>query len=304
MTPLPRDSYVASPASSRARSLGRTALLVGLGVAALAGPAWASGPAVAQEPPPPSVSTPTPAPPAPSRFSLCPDPAHDRDSTQVQPRGDDEISTSSASDRPIGQAPQGSRLEVHLVNDSFKDPLNLFGSSHKQPGTSNQDDDGFTAEARIDYSCTRGDRQWVLSARGQILTERGAWERGPDYQGRRADILDLTYQVNRRQSLSEDGRTVLSYGAGGGLQLVGDLGGREVQEFVHRYGPFGGRLAEDGLQYNYTSQDVTVTPVVTGGVKGLRALDDEARLNIKGELGAFMPLGPGLGAVQAVAGVE
>lgn len=258
-------------------SVAGRALLGAMGLLALAGPAWAGTPGpVAAASAPVAVqsrvlpdSTPQPPPSGPLKL-----PSRD-----------------------------GTRFDFAYVNDSFKDPWGVAGQRDRQPGTQYTDDNGWTAEVRGDWIRTLGDQQTVVSGRLQMLTERGSWEPGAEYGGRRTDIVELAWQRNQRQAL--DGRTSLHYGYGGGVQAVGPLGGRGVQEAWHRHAPFGGRIGEEeGLQYNYTTERPTFAPLVTGGVGVVRQLDAQGEWEARGTLQGAVPLGQGLGVVRAEAGLR
>lgn len=270
----------------RPLSFGSRALLGAMGMLSLAGPAWAgAGGAVAAAAAPVAsqarvLESPVPKPP-PGPLKLAP-----RDSVPA-PR----------------TARDGDRIDFGYTNDSFKDSMGLAGDRDKQPGTPYTDDNGWTAEIRGDWVRTRGDEQSVLSGRLQMVTERGSWDPGPGYGGRRQDIVEVAYQKNFRQALGE--RTSLHYGYGGGLQAVGPLGGRAIQEGWHRNAPFGGRIGEaEGLQYHYTTDHVTVSPLATGGVGLVQQLDHEGGWEARTTLQAGLPLGPGLGVVRAEAGLR
>lgn len=195
----------------------------------------------------------------------------------------------------------GHRFEGASVNDSFKDHLGIVPEKHQTPGTNNGDDNGWTAEIRLDAIRTEGNEQTVTSGRFAMVTERGSWNPPPGYGGFRTDIGEFAHQWNFRENL--DSRTDFVYGAGLGIQSVGDLNGRQGQEWFHGVWPRGGRVgAEEGLQTNYSTAHPTLAPMVTGGAGFRYRLDDEwlAKTSVEGAL----PVGPGFANVRTTAALE
>lgn len=226
------------------------------------------------------------------------------DTTGAKPASDSTFSRAKRTEFLGAPSRDGSRTEIQYINDSFKDPFHWASDRDRNPVHDRTDDNGWTSEIRIDHIRTQGDRQDVTSGRFTMLTERGSWVPGPDYGGRRQDIAEIAHQRNFRIPVDE--RTDIHYGVGGGVQLVGPMGGRHIQEFWHEHAPFGGRLGEEeGLQYNYTTNHVSVSPMVTGGVGVFRRLDADGRWEARSTLQATLPVfGNSLGAVRAELGMR
>lgn len=299
---------------------GRRAALLGLGLLSLAGPAWAGGTGAIGAAAAPAVSQVqvletglrAPAPAGPLRLgswtgdtTAAPDTAGtpSADTTGTRPAAGTATERKRV-DFQGAPSRDGSRLEFHMINDSFNDPLGIASPRNSVPNGINTDDNGWTAEVRLDHVKTEGDRQQVTSGRLMMVTERGSWDPTPDYGGRRQDIVEIAHQRNFRVPLGE--RTDLHYGIGGGVQLVGPLGGEALQEGFHKYAPFGGRLGpEEGLQSHYTTGSVSVSPMVTGGVGVFQRLDEAGRFQARATLQGTLPLGPqSLGAVRAELGMR
>lgn len=286
--PKVEDRFEASESSS-ALTWGKRVALAGLGMVALAGPAFAgAGPvgAAASAATRPAMSQTVEARPA----APAPLPAL-------------AASQAEADTVPARQEPEvGTRIEGHFVNDSYRDFLGVARERDVKPGTDDGDDNGWTHESRISVIRTEGDRQSVTTGRLQMVTERGSWEPEPGYGARRTDIWEFTHQHNFREHL--DDRTDLLYGVGGGVQAVGPLGGRHIQEWFHD-NISGGRIgAEQGLQTNYSTDHATFAPLVTGGVALRHRLDSDGEWHLKNSLEGALPLGPGLANIRAGSALE
>lgn len=202
---------------------------------------------------------------------------------------------------PISPSPTGWRFEFETQNDSYPTFLGLTPDRFLTPGRRWTDDDGFTAGFGTTLTRTSGDRQTVLQTRYDLVTEKGGWPPySATYGARRTDVLDVAVQQNFRTSL--DDRTQVYAGAGVGLQAVGPMSGRDIQLWWHQHG-IEGRVG-DALQSNYTTRGVSVTPMLTGGVGVRHQLDSAGDYHLIGSLEANAPLGAGLGAVRAKAGVQ
>lgn len=267
---------------------GSRVALAGLGLVSLAGPAFAgAGPLGAAA----SAAT----RPVPSQ------------SVEVPTRPPAPLSLGPQAPAPPAPAPKdtsevGVRVEGHFINDSFRDFLGTGRARDYRPGTHDGDDNGWTHESRISAVRTDGDRQTVTGLRLQMVTERGSWEPVPGYGARRTDIWEVVHQRNFREHLDE--RTELLYGGGLGVQAVGDLGGRHIQEWFHD-NISGGRIGEaGGLQTNYSTNSPTFSPLVTGGVALRHRLDDQGEWHLKNSLEGALPLGPGLAAIRAGSALE
>lgn len=314
----PDDRVEVTTGTAPALTWGKRLALAGLGVLSVAGPAFAgSGPvgAAASTAAAPSLSRTVERPPAPRpRLRL------GADTTPALTLGQLGVPGPGTGLQPPPPVPQpvqgpdrpeirfdlddpriGHRFEGSSINDSFKDHLGIVPDRHRQPGTDHGDDNGWTAEVRLDAVRTQGDRQNVTSGRFSMVTERGSWNPSPDYGGYRTDIGEFAHQWNFRDKV--DSRTDFVYGAGIGVQSVGELNGRQAQEWFHGVWPNGGRIgAEQGLQQNYLTSSPTFAPMVTGGAGFRYQLDDQwlAKTSVEGAL----PLGPGLANVRATAGLE
>jgi hypothetical protein len=163
-------------------------------------------------------------------------------------------------------------------NDSMPSWLNWVptSASNRNPFTHQADDNGWTAEVRADYAKTEGNTQWVGEGRWSMVTQRGSWIPGPDYHGYRTDFAELAGQKNTEYQISDN--TTLYTGIGGGAQVFGPMGGHTVQLWVHTHMPFGGRTDAQGLQTNYTTHSLSLTPEVTGGIGLDHALNSSQSL--------------------------
>jgi hypothetical protein len=189
-------------------------------------------------------------------------------------------------------------------NDSMPGWLEWVPSSddNRIPGKRQSDDNGWTAEVRIQATRTQGDEQWTGGLRYSMLTQRGSWApAAPNYQGLRSDLGEVVVQRNQRVERN-DGST-LYYGVGGGLQSIGDLGGHTVQEQFHLHGGFGGRTGSALQSTNTTPGKATVVPVVTAGVR----LDQPLRFqdwSLRSSLYSSLALGQGLSSLQGQVGLN
>ena len=187
------------------------------------------------------------------------------------------------------------------VNDFMPDSWTdwLGSPEHKTPDGSAFDDDGWTAEVKLEANIQRGDRETVFGGRLAMITQTGS--RAPfaaDYQGLRTDLGELVVQQNFRFQPNE--RTTVDYGVGGGVQAIGNLGGERLQTWWHEVGPAGGRVGDD-LQGNYTSQSFRAMPLVTGGAKV--TYQAGANLDLITSTQASVPFGQGIGNVGFRAGI-
>lgn len=193
------------------------------------------------------------------------------------------------------------RFTYSHANDSvpgFLEPI--VPANDRVPGQTRADDDGWTAELRLEAVRTEGDQQWVVASRYSMLTQRGAWEpKAPDYASLRTDLLEIGVQRNWKESLGP--RTDLVYGLGGGVQSLGPLGGHWVQQSFHIHGGFGGRL-DPQLQHNYSTSSATIYPVVTAGAGVYHRLNDE--WTARGTAATTVPLGPGFSTARLETGLE
>lgn len=188
-------------------------------------------------------------------------------------------------------------------NDSFPGWLEWVPtpSTNRVPGTRHMDDDGWTAEVQLQATRTQGDQQWTGGLRYSMLTQRGAWQpQAPDYRGLRTDLVELTLQHNQRSQLP-DGST-LTWGLGGGVQGLGNLGGHTVQEQFHLHGGFGGRTGA-ALQSTFSTQGATLTPMVMGGVAWDKPLSAE-QLQLRASATTSLALGHGLSTLQGQMGLN
>lgn len=190
---------------------------------------------------------------------------------------------------------------VSEINDSLKWGKGVLEDHEKTPGEKYSDDDGWTAELSFDLTKTQGDQQWVLAGRHAMLTQQGAWVQAPDYQGFRTDLGEIALQKNLRVELND--RANLTYGFGGGLQATGNLGGRELQEWFHKKGGFGGRVGDD-LQGNYTTNGLEFAPILTGGAGISYDLNSSGSLKALGQVQGTLALGPGFSNLRSEAGLE
>ena len=187
------------------------------------------------------------------------------------------------------------------TNDSLPFDTGLLQDHEKIPGTENADDDGWTAELRFNLTRTEGDEQWVLGGRHAMVTQQGAWIPTADYEGLRTDVGEIALQKNFKVELND--RTELTYGLGGGLQGTGNLGGRQLQEWWHYNGGFGGRVGTD-LQGTYSTNGVEIAPILTGGAGLSYDLNDSGSLKALGQVQGTFALGNGLSTVRSQAGIE
>lgn len=190
---------------------------------------------------------------------------------------------------------------ISHTNDSLPFGTGTLQEDEKIPGTDIADDDGWTAELRFDLTRTEGDQQWVLAGRHAMVTQQGAWEPTPDYQGFRTDVGEIALQKNFRVELND--RANLTYGVGGGLQGVGNLGGRQLQEWWHNNGGFGGRTGS-ALQGNYSTSGVEFSPILTGGAGITYDLNSSGSLKALGQVQGTLALGNGLSTIRSEAGLQ
>lgn len=169
----------------------------------------------------------------------------------------------------------------------------------KRPFSEIPDDDGFTAEVRLDVTRTHGDTQWVGAAGLTMVTQQGAWVQTPEYEGLRTDLAEVAVQRNVRK---DTGRLSYTYGLGAGVQGNGKLGGRGLQEWFHIHGGFGGRVGED-LQQNYTTPGYDLTPMLTGGAEMRYQLGREGGKELTARVEANLPLGRGFRSVRTEIGL-
>lgn len=178
-------------------------------------------------------------------------------------------------------------LKLSVNNDNMPTFLTgLVDREDRVPNTAYADDDGWTAAILVEGVHTRGNEQLVVGVGLNMLTETGSWD--GTGQGRRTDLGNLVVQKNFRQ---QDHNSTLDWGLGAGLQAVGNLSGRSVQEWWHSSTPMGGRTG-DALQGNYTSEGARVMPLVTGAVRYSHQLGG----GFEGTLGAqaMLPVGQGI----------
>lgn len=188
------------------------------------------------------------------------------------------------------------------TNDSL--PQFLQGLGHGddlRPGSAEGDDDGWTAELRLDLTRTRGNTQDVISGRYSMLTEQDAWNPGPNYGDRRTDLGELSYQRNTRHTVND--RLDIITGIGGGLQATGNLGGLRVQEGFHIHGGFGGRTGE-ALQRVYSTDHIDYAPLVTGGIGADLRLNEAGTATLRGSVQTNLALGPGISSARSELGLE
>ncbi|MBS2040914.1 hypothetical protein JST97_38360 [bacterium] len=269
----PQRPRLDDPAEKRAGRSGRISWgAVGLGVLGVAG---ACGPAAAQ------VKV-TPQPEEPKPLSLA-----------------DQIRLQTKFDPPAQWSVSASQQ-----NDSMPRWLEWVPTqgSNRIPGRTQFDDDGWTAEVRLQATRTQGNEQWTTGFRYSMLTQRGAWEPvAPDYRGLRSDLGELVVQHNQRVPLGNG--STLYYGVGGGLQAIGDLGGHTVQEQFHIYGGFGGRTGPALQRFNTTPGHADLMPLVTAGVRLDQPLG-QSDLALRSSLYSSLALGRGLSTVQGQMGLN
>jgi len=163
-----------------------------------------------------------------------------------------------------------------LSNDNFPAAQIFVPAERLDPyAPSLADDDGRTMGAVFEQALTneRQGLQIITSTWYEMLTQDGAQEK--PWQDRRADVLNNILQVNGRFDLGR-GWSVFA-GIGAGLQTVGNLNGRALQQWRYREGGFGGRQLGHGLQDDYGEMRGSMTlPAASIGVRlGKRAGDDE-----------------------------
>lgn len=193
-------------------------------------------------------------------------------------------------------------VEFSFVNDNMPNALTnvLGGPEHKTPDGDYFDDDGWTAELRLETNFQKGDTEYVVGGRLMMATETGSYDpTNTDFTGKRTDVGELLVQRNERRELSE--QTTLDFGVGGGLQGVGNLGGESVQRWWHEDGLFGGRTGTN-LQGDQVNDSFRVLPVFTAGGKLTQELTPNLNFQIGGQ--AIVPIGRGLGNVGLKTGVE
>jgi hypothetical protein len=271
---IPQRPRLDDPAEKRSGRSGRISWgAVGLGALGVAG---ACGPAAAQ------VKV-TPQPEEPIRLSLA-------DQIRLQ--------------RPENDPPAQWSFSAAQQNDSMPGWLEWVptANSNRIPGRRQFDDDGWTAEVRLEATRTQGDQQWTTGFRYSMLTQRGAWAPvAPDYRGLRSDLGELVMQHNQRMELGNG--STLYYGVGGGLQAIGDLGGHTVQEQFHIHGGFGGRTGAALQRFNTTPGHYDVLPLVTAGVRLDQPLG-QSDFALRSSLYSSLAVGRGLSTVQAQMGLN
>lgn len=192
-------------------------------------------------------------------------------------------------------------VSLDQTNDSMRPWMRgTLNGDDKVPGTNQSDDDGWTSELRFDITRTQGDEQWVLGGRHAMLTQQGAWLPSEDYSGLRTDLAEIALQKNFRTQLND--RLELTYGIGGGLQASGPLGGHGLQEWFHYNGGFGGRVGDD-LQSNYSTDNISFAPILTGGVGARYRLTENGQLSAKSTLQGTAAFGPGFSTLRTEAGL-
>ena len=166
------------------------------------------------------------------------------------------------------------------------------------------DDDGQTFGAAIQQTFTDSEsgRQLTVIAEYNMLTEQGATS-NPRLHNRRVDVLDVVAQLNRKTPIAPG--TVLITGIGGGVQVLGDLGGLELQSWFHEKGGMGGRSVRGGLQNQYTVPNLRVAPVVTLGA-GIEWNGSAGPVDFKAQASVQANLSPGtaLSSVRGKVGGE
>lgn len=282
----PQRPRLHDPAEKRARRSERVSWgAVGLTALGIAG---ACGPAAAQ------VKV-TPHPEEPFRLSLA-------DQVRVSRPDDDVIRLEPPT--PLRLPSARWSISGSQQNDSMPGWLEWVptNDANRIPGSRQFDDNGWTAEIRLQATRTQGNEQWTGGLRYSMLTQRGSWApASPDYRGYRTDLGELVVQRNQRLEL--DNGSTLYYGLGGGVQSIGDLGGHTVQEQFHLHGGFGGRTGAALQTVNTTPGQATVVPLVTAGVR----LDQPLRFqdwSLRSSLYSSLALGQGMSSVQGQLGLN
>jgi hypothetical protein len=188
-----------------------------------------------------------------------------------------------------------------FVNDNMPTFLRDIGNdNHKTPDGNFFDDDGWTAELRLEANWQNENSEYVLGGRLMMATERDSYNPSNlDFSGKRTDVAEFVLQRNERVQLSES--ATLDFGVGGGVQAVGQLGGESVQRWWHGTGLLGGRTG-DALQGNQMSDSFRVMPLVTGGLQLNQQLAKHLSFTAGGQ--AMVPIGQGLGVVGLNAGLQ
>jgi hypothetical protein len=188
-----------------------------------------------------------------------------------------------------------------FVNDNMPTFLGPIGDAkHKTPDGDYFDDDGWTAELRLEANWQNETSEYVLGGRLMMATERGSYDGSNlDFTGKRTDVAELVLQRNERVKLNES--TTLDFGIGGGIQAVGQLGGESVQRWWHDTDILGGRTGQ-ALQGDQMSDGFRVVPLVTGGVQLKHDLMNHLSLTTGAQ--ALVPVGQGLGVVGLQAGLQ
>jgi len=192
--------------------------------------------------------------------------------------------------------------EFSFVNDNMPTAMTnlLGGPEHKTPDGNYFDDDGWTAELRLETNFQKGNSEVFVGGRLMMATETGSYDpANTEYTGKRTDVAEVLVQFNERQQLAD--ATTLDFGLGGGLQGVGQLGGESVQRWWHEDGFLGGRTGTN-LQGDQTNDSFRVIPVVTAQGKLTQDLSANFKAQLSGQ--AIVPVGRGLGNVGLKAGVE
>jgi hypothetical protein len=192
-------------------------------------------------------------------------------------------------------------VKIESVNDFMPADWTdwLGGPQHKTPDGTAFDDDGWTAEVRLETNIQNGNDEWVVGGRLAMITQKGSRVPfGEDYQGLRTDLGEFVVQRNFRLELND--KTTLDYGIGGGIQTIGNIGGERFQRWWHEVGPAGGRLGDD-LQGNQVNDSFRAMPLLTGGAKITYDLHPNLNLNAMTQVSA--PFGQGIGNVGLRAGI-
>lgn len=160
------------------------------------------------------------------------------------------------------------------------------------------DDDGFTHELEVAF--TRPYLEYVVGGR---LYQRWITE-VPRSRGGRTDLLELTTTIERAWSIpigpKDSGGTASVTGTTrAGPSLVGNLGGRWMQDGWHRLCDCGASLA-NGLQSNYEG-DTSVGALIGSRVRGSVGIP---QVQTYGVIDAQAALGAGVTFVDAAGGVE
>jgi hypothetical protein len=134
-----------------------------------------------------------------------------------------------------------------------------------------------------------------------MLTEQGA--QANTQRNRRIDVLEVVAQLNKKMPIAPG--TVLMTGIGAGAQILGDLGGLELQTWFHKNSGLGGRSIANGLQTNYAVQGMRASPIITAGA-GVewRGANGPFDFKAKGSVQANLSPGTALSSLKAGVGGE